>query len=243
MAKHWKVDWVKIHTDIIERKDLSGNAKLVYAAIRDAIGKNERAWPGLRTLAKRLGICTETVIQSVDVLERCGALVVIRSDKRGRSNGYRLPESVPDSGTPDCPRNQDTPTVLETRTPVLETSTQVYQKLGRNQKTHITRLSISPKQVESVYAPYPNKVGKSEGLKAIRKAIRRVAVKRDGDVSAAVDFLVGKVRDFAASVSDVDRKYIKYPQGWFNGERYLDETFEQQGRKSGLQSTAEFLAQ
>lgn len=79
----------KIPQDVAARKDLTGNAKLVYGAIDDHIGDNRRGWPGERLIASEIGANRDTVAACIRQLERAGLLAVDRGGW-GKSNQYRL---------------------------------------------------------------------------------------------------------------------------------------------------------
>lgn len=66
---------------------------------------------------------------------------------------------------------------------------------------------------EIIYGAYPKKVGKPFALKAIRKSLRK----------SNPSELLEKVKKYAESVSEMDRKYIPHPATWFNQERYNDD--------------------
>jgi hypothetical protein len=106
--------FVKLPRELLERTDLTPAAKLVYAEIRDRLGDNGEAWPGLRRIAKGCGLGRSTVDGCIDQIEAAGLLVVERprGNPAGTTNRYRLPGSphsvtyqkadVPKSGHRTC---------------------------------------------------------------------------------------------------------------------------------------------
>ena len=73
-----------------KRRDLTATAKMVYAVIRDRLGKNDCAWPGVRRIAADAGVSVQTVIHAVEQLEARGLMRVVRQGN-GRVNKYYFP--------------------------------------------------------------------------------------------------------------------------------------------------------
>ena len=84
-------EWVLFHDE------LTATAKLAYAALDRYAGATAKAWPGIPTLAKRLGMDTSTVRRAIRSLEEAGALVTTPRfvDGRQTSNHYRLVGDAP----------------------------------------------------------------------------------------------------------------------------------------------------
>lgn len=90
--------------------------------------------------------------------------------------------------------------------------------------------STSPSfDVESIYEAYPRKANKAVALKAVVKAVERVA--RGGPRAEGqeqwppvdpVAFLRERSEAFARSCQGKNPKYIPHAATWFNQERYLD---------------------
>lgn len=68
-------------------------------------------------------------------------------------------------------------------------------------------------QAESIYGAYPRKVKKPEALKAIRKAMRK----------HPPEFLLERVRAYAAAIAWQERQFIPHPETWFNAEQFDDD--------------------
>lgn len=88
--------------------------------------------------------------------------------------------------------------------------------------------------VEQIWDEYPKKCGRKRGKNAIEKALTRH--------TAAI--ILGGVREMAAALKElgIDRhhdlwRFVKYPEGYFNGEMYLDDvrdfTWYQQPKTPG----------
>ena len=81
----------KLDQGLAARRDLTATAKIVFAVIRDRIGKNEKCWPGERTLARDAGIDRSTVRDCIRRLTEAGLLEVNR-----RGTGLAPHYSIPD---------------------------------------------------------------------------------------------------------------------------------------------------
>lgn len=63
---------------------LSHRARTVYMYLKDRSDKEGRCWPGIRTIARDLGLSVSTVKRALDDLCREGLVV---KEKRWRENG------------------------------------------------------------------------------------------------------------------------------------------------------------
>jgi DNA-binding MarR family transcriptional regulator len=79
----------KLPVEIAARKDLTPASKIVLAVLADRIGDNGFCWPGVRTLAKDVGLSVTGVLGCLSFLEDKGIIEVERRGN-GRSNRYRL---------------------------------------------------------------------------------------------------------------------------------------------------------
>ena len=64
--------------------DLPYRAKLVYVYLHDRMDSEQKAWPGLNTIAKDLSVSRSTVKRAVKDLEKAG---LIRKEPHFRENG------------------------------------------------------------------------------------------------------------------------------------------------------------
>lgn len=85
-------------------------------------------------------------------------------------------------------------------------------------KTTSSPASQADMQWLSIYEAYPRKVGRGQALKAIGKAVSRLADRPD-----AAEWLLGRVKTYAVAVAGQNAAYIPHPATWFNGERYFDD--------------------
>jgi hypothetical protein len=81
----------------------------------------------------------------------------------------------------------------------------------------------------TIYPLYPRRIAKDDALKAITKAIQKIA-DRDyaGDAEQAAEWLSKRVKQYAESPQGrrLDKDKIPYPATWMNGGQYDDEDSE-----------------
>ncbi len=76
-----------MHIDIRTRTDLTPTAKLVYSVIDDRTGQNADCWPGVRTLARDIGMSIPAVMRAIVLLEG-KELIRVTNGGNGKSNHY-----------------------------------------------------------------------------------------------------------------------------------------------------------
>jgi len=194
--------------------------------------KNGTAWPSRHSLAQDCHIAESTVSGSIDRLLNLGLLTVERAGRNARrqTNRYRIP------GWPDWKKDvsenepPDAPAVSENRTARVRKSDGPCPKIGHKleprtrPKKKTQKYSCSKSEIETIYRTYPRKVGKKKAMLAIEKALREIA-KRDGMVDAA-DWLLARVKEFAASPAGQAGAYTPHPTTWMNHGRYDDDPKE-----------------
>lgn len=88
---------------LLHRWELSPGAKLCYARLLQHVGKNDRCWPGQRTLAAELGVSDRHVRTHLNNLKRLGLIGVTQTGLR-KTNVYTIlrhpwmPESQASAG-------------------------------------------------------------------------------------------------------------------------------------------------
>jgi hypothetical protein len=80
------------------------------------------------------------------------------------------------------------------------------------------------REAEEIYSVYPRKVGKTDALKAIRKAITRELKAHP----RAAEYLKSRTLQFAKSDAGNRGEFTPHPATWFNQERYNDDDREWQ---------------
>lgn len=95
--------FVKLARELLARRDLTASDKLTLAYLDDRIGANGICWPGVRRIAKDLGVHVETACHAIARLVKLGH-VEIEHRGTGRVNHYRLKRSGnPYSGRSEKP--------------------------------------------------------------------------------------------------------------------------------------------
>jgi uncharacterized protein YdaU (DUF1376 family) len=89
---------------------------------------------------------------------------------------------------------------------------------------HKEELKTLEREAEEIYSIYPRKVGKSDALKAIRKAIARELKNHP----QAAEYLKSRTLQFAKSDAGNRGEFTPHPSTWFNGSRYNDDEREWQ---------------
>lgn len=84
-----------------------------------------------------------------------------------------------------------------------------------NKENHIKE-NLFVESAERIWQVYPKKDGKKKGIEAIVNALKR---------GCTEDFLIGRVKLYAKSRS-VNEGFCMNAQGWFNQERYHDESLD-----------------
>lgn len=176
--------FVKLHVDMLSRKDLSSQAKLVYASIVSRIRDNSHAWPSHQRIADDTGLCRRSVIRAIKELTSTGC---IESENRmGQSCIYRAStcdnESHPpvtDSHTeyikvnrsknkpPQPPQGGmgELPSIFDT--PEFKNAWQDWIQYRKDTKHKLTDLTIK-RQLKQLEA-----MGHDNAIKSIEQSIER----------------------------------------------------------------------
>jgi hypothetical protein len=80
---------------------------------------------------------------------------------------------------------------------------------------------------EAIYQAYPRKLGKQDGLKAIRAAMNRLEKRKDLK-ETPFEYLFRKTLAYAASPAGQRGKFTPYPGTWFRAGHYDDNPAEWQ---------------
>jgi hypothetical protein len=73
---------------LLGRKDITAAQKIILAVVIDRLGKNDRAWPSVATLAHDTGLAESTASKAVKQLEARGMLVIDEGGGWKRTNRY-----------------------------------------------------------------------------------------------------------------------------------------------------------
>ena len=81
----------KLPHEVLYHQKLSSNAKVVYSALDDHANKDQECFPGIRYMAKELGLSIRTIHRALDELKEIKAISVQkRVGKNGWSNLYTM---------------------------------------------------------------------------------------------------------------------------------------------------------
>lgn len=75
---------------LLRRKDVTSNQKNILTVLKDMLGKNDRTWPSVATLARETGLAESTVSKAVQRLEERRWLIIDEGGGRNRSNRYYI---------------------------------------------------------------------------------------------------------------------------------------------------------
>jgi len=81
---------ISVPGGVLADRQLSGNAKLVHGALAYHQGKNLSCWPGVRCLAKEIGVSQKTVSLAIDHLVEAGLILRLRRYRRSNLYSVRL---------------------------------------------------------------------------------------------------------------------------------------------------------
>ena len=85
----------KLPEDLLNRRDLTLTAKVVFAVLLRRQGGNEEAWTGYKRLADDIGISKMSAIRAVQELEKLGLIeVTARGGGTKNPNHYKISETV-----------------------------------------------------------------------------------------------------------------------------------------------------
>jgi hypothetical protein len=83
------VSFAKFPIAILMAKDLSPQARIVWAYLRYRQGRNKTSWPSLETIGRDLGFSKSSAGRAVAELELAGLMTIIRPAEKGRGHYSR----------------------------------------------------------------------------------------------------------------------------------------------------------
>lgn len=190
--------------------ELGSREKLVLLAISDHLGSNATAWPSLPRLAKRCGMTRRTIMRSLKLMEKKGAITVTRIV--GSSNRYQI-------DTAWLEVNQCQPDTRDTESPVTE--------------SHPPRVTESPPPVSQSHgggvteSPKGDQEGNQQ--KEVKKAIKTKSARKTKTKS--VKLTLAQVK----AIPIPDGLPADYPAAF---ERWIDVRSGDHWNKQASQTTA-----
>lgn len=134
----------------------------------------------------------------------------------GDTPGARVPPPLaPTSGVPLTPASA---------TPSAGVPQSIINPKGASKTLTRAARACSKDRIEEIYQTYPRRVGRKKALIAIEKAVQEIA-KREGTANAGA-WLLGRVKEFAASPAGQAGTFTPHPATWMNQGRYDDDPAE-----------------
>ncbi len=234
----------RIPTDVVRAglfANLGKSELAVYLVIAGHVnGKTWSTTLRVATIADLAGVNPRTVQRATGSLAARKAITVQHGGGRTaegepRANTYTLTtnpdtqddgvaypdtQDVSDDKSERLPRQNRASTLTRHRRKSLSEQSRSPEQIEQTEQ----RRSAKTSDVERIYQDYPRKVGKTEALKAITKALSEI--KRRPGVDDPVVWLLERVQRFAESPAGNRGKYTPHPATWFNQGRYDDDPAE-----------------
>jgi hypothetical protein len=220
-----------------DRDGLGVTAKAVLMTFAMHANAQGYSWPGVGFIASTWRMDRKTVRRQIEALLSLG---VIRPTKKrcgatGQVKVYRLPKIAYESGCQRHPFENDESGAKESlKSPISGGGFPPNKEQGKlflRDQPDTRIICRVPNEAsdasEKIWEAYPRKIKKPDGLRAIRKALRKIDA----------DALLAKTRAFAAAQKGGDICFCPHPATWFNAEQWADDasSWLQYGprRKSG----------
>jgi hypothetical protein len=206
-------------------QELKSGPKFVLVALADWADDEGSCFPGVATIARRVGSVESAVRENLARLKAAGLIVEERRNRRNgarTSNRYWLQmtgqvDLTPESGGGDLEPESDEPNAGIRPDLTPESGGESEPPVVNPQTT--TRENPPTPQVdrfEQAWLQWPRKVGKKAALKAWPAALR---------ARGSVDDLILDVTRFGAAYSKYPpskQAFIPHLSSWLNGERWTD---------------------
>ena len=239
-----------MHKDLIDRSEgffvqtphklilgiQNGNALLVYMILKTYSNNGSMVFPSRETIANHMGArSTRTVDAALKKLSDLGLVAMFprwRNDegktsrkpdevyKFQTSNGYILYDKIrrikPD-GWADPGSNILLPPLAEYCEGGVQDSAHEQEPVEQEPVEQYT--PIVPKGIETDaffdewYEHYPKKAGRGQAVKAFKTAIKKTDL----------ETMIAATLVYAKSVEGKEKRFIKNPSTWLNGECWLDD--------------------
>jgi len=217
-------------------RKLGVTAMRAFVAIALHADEHGKAFPRRETIAALIGASQRNTDRAIQTLEDRGLLTRHRGggrtpDGKYRSTVYRIATGAQSDTVEKANRGAErqlTGAQSDSQQGRRVTVNRGAERLTNN--TVNSTVNNTENNTENIYQAYPRRVGKSAALKAISKAIKRIAAGDDqpdeGPPDDAAAWLLTKTRQFADSPAGQQGTFTPYPGTWFNQSRYLDNPAE-----------------
>lgn len=224
-----------IPEDMLFDEEIPGGAVKVFGILHRYGSTPDRCYPSMTLIGKRAGLGKRQVRRYIEMLERKGWLerVARRSDAGDPdSNAYRLFPQRGGTDTQDLTPGQERPHPRSDVTAgyghtgpqgavMDDPLKRAREREPENEIPHAAVIDITTREerpplptFDDFWAVWPRKVGKVDARKAWDKAIKRGVDPHE---------IVAGAKLLAEDPNLPERRFIKHPSGWINGERWTDE--------------------
>lgn len=223
---------IKIMTEVIEHAPVDQGTLLVLIMLADSADERTReCWPSVANVARRARLSDRQVQYCIKQLADVGILSIEPNAGRSGTNLYRITPHEKWGGCknfggevdctggvkPTSPGGVKPTSPEPSIEPSIEPSTprgQAALDLLGNAKPE--KQPTEPDRFPDFWAAFPKKEGKAAAKKAWAKAIKR----------SSPDQIIAAAKVYASRIAGNDPKYTKWPQGWLNEERFLDDDLQ-----------------
>jgi len=131
-------------------------------------------------------------------------------------NGLPMPEAMQDQSRADQSREDQS----------REDQSRRYKHAAAHSRSRKKQKSNQDPMIRTILEAYPRRVEPAKAIRAIEKAIDRVAREKICSREDAGDFILAAVIKFAESPSGKKGEYTPYPASWMNSDRFFDDPQE-----------------
>lgn len=207
-----------VDKDFVLDSSLSIGAKMTYIAIKAHCAPGgDQAFPSSAYLAERLGVSRQTLLGYIRELEAAGLMTREQINDEGRF-GRTVITLYPTDGKKTVNGKSDDGKLSTKEKTVGKEKTSTPKPPSKGAPARGSR-QPSKEEIETaseIYEAYPKKVGRKNAISAIVKAIRAHDPR---EVLKATQAFSRATEQWPQS----ERRFIKHPQGWFNGEHFFDD--------------------
>lgn len=202
---------------VMKDKDLSIEAKAIYAFLCSYTGKGDTAFPGVSLITGTLGISRQRYNKHREALEAKGYISVIRERKKNGTlgrNTYKINSSIPTLQKPTMDKpTLDSPALDEPTMDNLTNNNNISNNNSINNNKRDKNNSKEHARFSDFYDLYNKKKARPQAVRAFNKAIQNHSYEaiEKGTIS------------YLKSIKSADKKYQKHPATFLNNECFLDE--------------------
>lgn len=252
------VDALRLVRRVLGDRSIGPAARIATAAvILSADNETGLAWASYRSLRAEFGLSSDSVAGALrsDGGAAMGRYLCVASRGQQGAVQYRVLLGELDEPAHRLPERSGEQSAL--RNPPPSAPILPVERSGRQRQTSPLNWplklaptsssvrsgvrSVSHDGAEAIYQAYPRRVGKGAALKAIVRAVKGIAARKDAPADPA-GWLLERVKAYAAARRGQDQQYTPHPATWFNQERYDDDPTEWSARPDADRSPARISA-